>query len=264
MPDVPRELLDSGPVRSAYLGAVTAARRGLEGTAFLRGWDVRAARRPRSTLAHLRTLLAVHNAEDLVGLDLPWWTYQAIDHVSGFLAGRGYAARVFEYGSGASTLWLARRCSSLDAVEHDAAWAGRVRELVAGADGLRCTPTVHVPEVPTVPAGGSARVPSGAPSGRGLDFAGYVDVVHEVGGPFDLVAVDGRAREASVLASLEHVAPDGLVLLDDAQRPRYRDVVRQAEARGWHSLRTRGATPCQPVPRETVLLSRHPFRAATR
>lgn len=264
MPDVPRELLDSGPFRSAYLGAVTAARRGLDGTALLRSWDARTARRPRSPLAHLRTLLAVHNAEDLVTLDLPWWTYQAVDHVSGFLAGRGYQARVFEYGSGASTLWLARRCTSLDAVEHHGQWAERVRELVAATPGLRCTPTLHVPPVPAVLAGTRARVPSGAPSGQGLDFATYVDVVHEVGGLFDLVTVDGRAREASLLVSLEHVAPDGLLLLDDAQRSRYRDVVRQAEAMGWFSLRTRGATPCQPVPRETVLLSRHPFRPAPR
>lgn len=264
MPDAPRDLLDAGVVRSAYLGAVTAARRGLEGTALLRRWDARAVARPRSPLAHVRTLLAVHNAEDLVALDLPWWTYQAVDHVSGFLAGRGYSARVLEYGSGASTLWLARRCTSLDAVEHHAEWAERVRELVRSTSGLRCTPTLHVPPVPTVPPGGTARVPSGAPSGRGLDFAAYVDVVHDVGGVFDLVTVDGRAREASLLASLEHVAPDGLLLLDDAQRARYRDVVRQAEARGWYSLRTRGATPCQPVPRETVLLSRHPFRPGPR
>lgn len=262
MPDAPRELLDSGPLRSAYLSAVTAARRGLDGTALLRGWDDRTARRPRSRLAHLRTLLAVHNAEDLVTLDLPWWTYQAVDHVSGFLAGRGYSARVFEYGSGASTLWLARRCTSLDAVEHHAEWAARVRELVDGTDGLRCTPTLHVPEVPAVAPGTAPRVASGAPSGRGLDFGAYVDVVHDVGGQFDLVTVDGRAREASLLASLDHVAPDGLLLLDDAQRPRYREVVRQAERLGWYALRTRGATPCQPVPRETVLLSRHPFRAA--
>ncbi len=263
MPDAPRDLLDAGPLRSAYLGAVTTARRGLDGTTLLRGWDARAARRPRSPLAHLRTLLAVHNAEDLVALDLPWWTYQAIDHVSGFLAGRGYQARVFEYGSGASTLWLARRCTSLDAVEHHGEWAGRVRGLVAETPGLRCTPTVHVPEVPQAPAGGRG-VSSGAPSGQGLDFSAYVDVVHDVGGLFDLVTVDGRARGASLLASLQHVAPDGLLLLDDAQRPRYRDAVRQAEVMGWHSLRTRGATPCQPLPRETVLLSRHPFRPPPR
>lgn len=264
MPDAPREMLDSGPLRSAYLGAVTAARRGLDGTSLLRGWDARTARRPRTRLAHLRTLLAVHNADDLVRLDLPWWTYQAIDHVSGFLAGRGYDARVFEYGSGASTLWLARRCTSLDAVEHHAQWADRVRELVAATPGLRCTPTLHVPPVPQVPPGGRAVVGSGAPSGQGLDFAAYVDVVRQVGGPFDLVTVDGRAREASLLAALDHVAPDGLLLLDDAQRTRYRGVVAQAEAQGWHSLRTRGATPCQPLPRETVLLSRHPFGPAPR
>jgi hypothetical protein len=138
---------------------VTAARRGLDGTALLRSWDARTTRRPRSRLAHLRTLLAVHEAEDLVAFDLPWWTYQAIDHVSGFLAGRGYRARVFEYGSGASTLWLARRCSSLDAVEHHAQWAARVRELVSATPGLRCTPTLHVPQVPPCPRAGRHACP---------------------------------------------------------------------------------------------------------
>lgn len=260
MSDTSAELLDSGPLRSIYLGAATRLRHRLEGTALLGRWDQYAVRHPRSSLAHVRTLLAVHNAADLVMLDLPWWTYQAIDHVGGFLAGRGHDARVFEYGSGASTLWLARRCTSLDAVEHHAEWADRVRQLASSASGLRCRPTVHVPPVPAVPEGRTARVPSQAPSGRGLDFCSYVDVVHEVGGLFDLVTVDGRAREASVLAALEHVAPDGLLLLDDAQRTRYRSVVQRAEAAGWHSLRTRGATPCQPVRRETVLLSRHPFR----
>lgn len=252
---------DDGRLRTAYLGAATRARRALDGTAVLRSWDAAAARRPRSATAHLRTLLAVHNVDDLVAMDLPWWTYRATDLVDGFLAGRGHEARVFEYGSGASTVWLARRCSSLDSVEHDATWAVRVRELLRTTSDLRCRPTLHTPPVTTSP---SPRVPSGAPSTEGLDFHDYVHVVDEVGGLFDLVLVDGRARGPALLASLDVVAPDGMVLLDDAQRPRYGDAVEQAERRGWHSLRTRGATPCQPLPRETVLLSRLPFTHSSR
>ncbi|MFN8076496.1 MAG: hypothetical protein U0Q15_13915 [Kineosporiaceae bacterium] len=126
---------DAGPVRDAYLAVVGRARSALEGTAMLRAWDRRAQAAPRGTAAHLRTLLAVHQAEDLVVLDLPWWTYEAADRVAGFLQGLGDAARVFEYGSGASTIWLARRCATLDSVEHHAGWAQRVRELLAAAPG---------------------------------------------------------------------------------------------------------------------------------
>lgn len=250
--------LDSGRLRASYLAVATRARGALDGTPVLAAWDRRAAADPRSRTAHLRTLLAVHNADDLVAMDLPWWTYQSIDVVDGFLRGHADGARVFEYGSGASTLWLSRRCASIDAVEHDAEWAGRVRALAAGTPGLRCTPTLHVPAVPrsSVPV-----VASVAPSGGGLDFDGYVRTIDDVAGEFDLVLVDGRARGAALLHALDRVALHGLVLLDDAQRARYLPPVEEARRRGWHVLRTRGATPCQPLPRETVLLSRTPFGA---
>lgn len=246
---------DSGLLRDVYLKVMTGTRRQLEGTTVLRSWDRRAAAHPRSRLAHLRTLLAVHNAEDLVRMDLPWWTYEAIDVVDGFLARREGRARVFEYGSGASTLWLARRAGQVDAVEHEAGWAERVRVLLASTPGLRTSPTVHVPEVPRSAA---PVVGSGAPSGAGLDFDTYVHAIDRVDGEMDLVLVDGRARSEVLLHVLDRVAPDGLVLLDDAQRPRYLPAVEEAARRGWTVRWTRGATPCQPLPRATVLLARDP------
>lgn len=247
---------DSGPARAAYLALVTRLRRALGGTPVLAAWDRSAARHPRGAAAHLRTLVAVHNIDDLVHLDLPWWTYRSIDVVGGYLAGLGHSARVFEFGSGASTIWLARRAASVESVEHDATWATRVRELAVASDGLRCSPVVHVPDVPASP---SPAVPSGAPSGKGLDFAGYVATIDRAEGQFDLVLVDGRAREAALLKALDRVSPGGIVLLDDAQRQRYQGAIRAAELRGWCVLRTHGATPCQPFPRETVLLSRRPL-----
>lgn len=244
---------DSGLLRSVYLRVLTSLRSALDGTSLLAAWDAAAARRPRGRLAHLRTLLAVHNAEDLARMDLPWWTYQSVDVVDGFLTGLRGRARVFEFGSGASTVWLARRAGSVDSVEHVAEWAGRVEALLDASPGLRCRPRIHVPDVPT---SASPRTPSGAPSGQGLDFTGYVSVLAGSEGTFDLVLVDGRAREAALRAALRKVAPEGMVLLDDAQRPRYRAVVDEARRDGWSVRRTHGATPCQPFGRETVLLRR--------
>jgi predicted O-methyltransferase YrrM len=245
---------DSGPLRAVYLAVVRAARRALEGTALLRAWDRRAARRPRSRVAHLRTLLAVHNAEDLVAMDLPWWTYEAIDVVEAFLAERGGKARVFEFGSGASTVWLARRSGRVDAVEHHPGWADRVRQLLAAAPGVTADVSLHVPTVARTPV---PILPSASPTAQGLDFAQYVAVLDEVEGePFDLVLVDGRAREESLRRALKRVREDGLVLLDDAQRERYHPVLAEAAASGWSVTVTRGRTPCQPLPRETAVLRR--------
>jgi len=250
---------DEGFVRAVYVGLVTRLRGLLDGTRLLRAWDRRVLAHPRGRLFHLRTLLALHRPEDLILLDVPWWTYQARDRVEAFLTELGGQARVLEFGSGASTVWLARRSATVHSVEHDDFWAGRVRAMLADTPGLRATPRVHVPPVPS---SATPVVASGAPSGRGLDFAAYVDVPATLATTFDLVLVDGRAREESLLRALPLLAPGGLALLDDSQRARYQPTLRRLAEQGWIVETTRGATPCQPFPRETTLISPAPTAPA--
>src|SRR5437762_2857857 len=62
---------------------------------------------------------------DAEGRPLPWLTYPAIE----FLAARVRPEmRVFEYGSGQSTLWWAARVRQVISCEHDPAWAERLRD----------------------------------------------------------------------------------------------------------------------------------------
>ena len=49
----------------------------------------------------------------------------------------------------------------------------------------------------------------------------YVNMPNEVGGPFDVIIVDGRYRRRCLLVAKEVLAPDGIVLLHDAQRVHY-------------------------------------------
>lgn len=246
-----------GRLREYYLGAMSRTRDALDSTELLRRWDDYARTHPRSTGTHLRTLLSVHNAEDLVSFDMPWWTYPAVDQVTGYLRGRGGEATVFEFGAGASTIWFARRAKSVTSVEHHPGWAQRVRDMVAEA-GLDNVEVV----VPDVPVGDRPRVASGAPSGAGLDFGPYVDVLAAHDGPWDLIAVDGRAREACLRVARDHVAPGGLLLFDDAQRERYQDVLEESRSAGWVVERNRGASPCDPLRRETALLFREDLAPA--
>lgn len=229
-------------LRGVYVAGVHGARRAAEVSGLL-GWLSR-SRSPR--LRHLRTLFAIHDVAELARLDLAWWSYPAMRQVEQFLAARP-SPRVFEFGAGASTLWLARRASEVHSVEHDQAFAARVRELLDG------TERVSLHAVAPTPATAATTVRSGRRGHQDLDFADYVATIDQVGGMFDLVVVDGRARVECLNRALDHLEPGGLVVFDNIRRRRYREVLRRP---GLRVELLRGATPALPYPTTTGLITR--------
>ena len=195
----------------------------------------------------LRSLPAIRDAERLAALDLPWWCFAATERVERFLAERGGAAAAFEYGPGASTLWLARRCRSVRYVEHDPGWAARLQDLLAGVRNAEGT------IVPARPAAGGPDARSRRLGWHGLDFSGYVAAIRDAGGPFDLIVIDGRARAACLRTATAHLKEDGLILLDNAGRLAYRTAIRDS---GLALRRFVGLTPAAPYPTQTALLAR--------
>ena len=230
-----------------YVRALRGVRSVLAATGLLRALDRWAARSRTGVWA--RSLLAIHDLDDMVALDVPWWTFEAGARVEEFLASRP-GARVFEWGSGASTLWLARRAALVESVEHDEGWATWL------APRLPQHALLHV--VPAVRAA-APRVTSNRRGHGGLDFAAYVGAVGDRG-TFDLVVVDGRAREACLVRALEHLAPDGLLVLDNVDRERYRQALRSL-GDAVEVETTRGLTPALPYPTRTALV-RHATRTA--
>jgi predicted O-methyltransferase YrrM len=61
-------------------------------------------------------------------LELPWFSYAAIDFLEEHLSP---TMSVFEYGSGGSTIFFARRAGSVTSVEDNPEWFNRVRDRVA-------------------------------------------------------------------------------------------------------------------------------------
>lgn len=190
------------------------------------------------------SLTRVHDSVGLVTLDVPWWSYRAIDAVDAWLRARRTPPRVFEYGSGASTVWLSRRADEVYTVEHDARFAAVVAGLLEGTANT----TLHLVE--PVPAS-APTVPSAKEGYAGLDFAEYVAAIDAVPGRFDLVVVDGRARAACLARALPRMNRDGLVVFDNSRRRRYRASIESAEV-----LETKyfGLTPTLPYPDQTSLL----------
>lgn len=196
----------------------------------------------------VRSLFSIYDSADLASLDVPWWTYSAIDEVEAFLAALGGGARAFEYGAGASTLWLAKRCASVTSVEHDTGFAASMQPLFDAQPNVR---VMVVPDVPATGAPGEARSRRAGYGERAFDA--YVSSIDAVDGEFDLVVVDGRARNACMARAIPRLAPGGILLYDNSDRDEYRAAI---EGSGLAERALRGRAPALPFGSQTSLLQR--------
>lgn len=196
----------------------------------------------------VRSLLAIHDIDEMSRLDLAWWQLDALAEVDRFLSRRP-GARVFEYGSGASTLWLSRRAGSVTSIEHDEAWYRLVR------DRLKMHKNARLRLVPAIQDGREEDAfRSGKSGAGGVSFRDYVHAIDAEDGAFDLIVIDGRCRARCLEIARTRLKPDGMIVFDNSNRRRYRTSI---ETSGLASVRYRGLSACLPYPDETTLL-RHP------
>lgn len=146
------------------------------------------------------------------GNPIPWLNYSAID----FLAARlPPDLRVFEYGCGHGTLWWASRAREIVSLEHDEKWAALLRKQLPSNARLL-----------TAPLEGDGSV--------------YARAIETAGGLFDVVVVDGRHRVQCVKIAFDRLTAPGIVVLDDAERERYRPAFDEAAARGFKHVTISG------------------------
>jgi precorrin-6B methylase 2 len=162
-----------------------------------------------------RSLLPGHSPlSDVV----PMMPFRAVEWLRAYLQPR---MRIFEYGSGGSTVFFASRAEQVVSVEHDAEWYARTEERLRALDLTNCTYVLE-------PAGqgASVRFTSTDERYRGMNFENYVKTIAAYpDGHFDLAAVDGRARVACVLEAIPKVRNGGFLLLDDAYRDEYAEAM---------------------------------------
>ncbi len=142
-------------------------------------------------------------AVDRCGQPVPWFTY-ASTHFIGARINRDMS--VFEYGSGASTLWWAARVAAVVACEYDATWHGRMCGLVPGNARL-----IHAP-----------------------DRATYARQILSCNERFDVVVIDGECRVECARACVQALKADGIIVWDNAERTEYQegfDFLRGSEFR---------------------------------
>lgn len=194
----------------------------------------------------LRSLFAIHDIEDMIMLDVPWWTYPAIAQVESFMAGRG-DVRVFEYGSGASTVWAARRAMHVDSVEHDPYWYALVKNCL----GAHPNVSLSLVEEDKAPSTDPLYV-SGKSTATGKSFVNYVRAIERSEQDYDVIVIDGRARAACLKHCCAWLKADGMIVFDNSARNRYQRAIQEA---GGRVCRLRGRAPALPYPEETSIIT---------
>ena len=148
------------------------------------------------------------------GEPIPWVTYSFID----FIAQRIKKEHtVFEFGSGNSTFYYAKRALKVVSVEHDQEWFTKISaNKPSNSEMIFCE--LH--------AGGQY---SKMPASMGLKF--------------DIIIVDGRDRVNCCLQSLAALTDQGVVVLDDSQMENYTEAISFFQKEGFKELSFSGISP---------------------
>jgi predicted O-methyltransferase YrrM len=170
-----------------------------------------------------------------VSEEIPWLCFSAIELLDRYLRPE---MRVFEWGSGGSTLFFSRRVSRVWSVEHDPEWHREVRSRLERAGVSNCELTFVEPEAAAGADESDPSNPLGFASGdarfRRSSFERYVNAIStHADGSLDLVLIDGRARPSCCRAAIPKVRVGGYVVLDNAEVPYYRRAREQFGAAAW-------------------------------
>ena len=167
----------------------------------------------RTGFVYSRIHDAIKNRE---GEFIPWMNYPIIHFLDERLDKR---QSVFEYGSGASSMYLAQRVGAVTSVEYDQGWYQRIKELTDKQTNI----AIHF-------------VPLNETYYQAISRIGQ-------GAKFDIVIVDGRFRVESAIFSFDYLTPEGVIVLDDSERPHYQQAYDFYHEKGYRHLTFAGLKP---------------------
>jgi len=127
---------------------------------------------------------------------IPWTTYSFIDFIADRLTSN---MMLVEYGSGNSTLFFSKKVKKVFSVEHDDAWYASMKKAVPENVSLSFIP---------------------------LEYNGeYSRFSLNTGEKAQVIIVDGRDRVNSIKQSIAALSEDGIIVLDDSERPQYQSAI---------------------------------------
>ncbi|CAN5546285.1 hypothetical protein BH10PSE6_BH10PSE6_04660 [soil metagenome] len=167
------------------------------------------------------------SAIDSEGNPTPWYTYPAIAFLSRAVTP---PLRVFEFGTGNSTLWWAARVRSVTSVEHDKVWAQKVEP--------RLPPNVNYRWIALKQDGD------------------YCRSAQSSGSAYDIIVIDGKDRWRCTTNSIGCLAAGGVIVWDNADVVKYQPLFEDLCSQGFKRLPFVGHGPIRARSWETSIFYR--------
>jgi hypothetical protein len=152
---------------------------------------------------------------------LPWISFAAIDFLRKNI---NLGGKVFEYGSGGSTLFWASRAEKIVSVEHDKRWYEIMKPKLSGLNHVTyilAEPQEDLEFRYKDPAD-PANFVSADEKSKGKNFEWYVKQIDQYpDNYFDVISIDGRARPSCIARSVKKLKINGYLILDNSEREYY-------------------------------------------
>jgi predicted O-methyltransferase YrrM len=167
------------------------------------------------------------NGRTPLDLEMPWFSYAAIDFLKGFLTPQ---MKVCEYGSGGSTIFFARRVKSVFSIEDNAKWHALVTQRLEEKE-------LHNATVQLFPFDFKKPI--------GFEESAYLNAIPDE--MFDVIVVDGseewtQVRPVCFARAETRIKPGGIIVVDDSWR--YPDLRKRNHAERVRVFQSVG--PCRP------------------
>ena len=154
--------------------------------------------------------------------EIPWITYSSIKKLDKIL---NKNMKVFEYGSGGSTLFYAKRVSEVISVEHDESWFLHLKSVINEKKIENVKLNLKIPvSYETLLNGQTPYKSVHKKEYSEFVFNEYVNFIDSFeDNYFDMIVIDGRARPYCLKHSLSKLKPGGYILYDNFERKIYHD-----------------------------------------
>lgn len=163
----------------------------------------------------------------------PWFTYPAIRMLKQVVSSD---SKIFEYGSGFSSLYFKSVAAELVSVEHNSKWGEilrksnpaldiRIHPMETGVENLANREIQSYLDFNFEEPIGNSQTENLHHGLINRSFSNYaLEITKTPPGYFDIIVVDGMARQLCAFIASIYVAQDGFIILDNSDRWQYNAI----------------------------------------
>ncbi|MDP4267838.1 MAG: hypothetical protein Q8880_10455 [Bacteroidota bacterium] len=167
-------------------------------------------------------LFLTTRSENSIKVGYPWINFQAILLLKKIIKND---FKIFEYGSGGSSIFFWKRAKETTSIEHVEDWYNilmKIKPENSNNNIILIKPEKDISNEILTDYSNPENYKSSAKEYMNYNFKNYVTYIDRFPDEyFDLISIDGRSRPSCIMHSLSKVKSKGYLLIDNAEREHY-------------------------------------------